>query len=131
MAGSTYGNIFKITTWGESHGKAVGVVVDGCPAGVPLCEEDIQFFLTEESRDSLHTLHSVTKMTRSRFCLVFLKEKLPALLFLWLYTIKIIILLITHRLQNATDRDTLITLLMKNMVSEIIAVADVHQVAKL
>lgn len=44
MAGSTYGNIFKITTWGESHGKAVGVVVDGCPAGVPLCEEDIQFF---------------------------------------------------------------------------------------
>ena len=45
MAGSTYGNIFKITTWGESHGKAVGVVVDGCPAGVPLCEEDIQFFL--------------------------------------------------------------------------------------
>ena len=45
MAGSTYGNIFKITTWGESHGKAVGVVVDGCPAGVPLCEKDIQFFL--------------------------------------------------------------------------------------
>ena len=42
MAGSTYGNIFKITG-GESHGKAVGVVVDGCPAGVPLCEEDIQF----------------------------------------------------------------------------------------
>ena len=29
MAGSTYGNIFKITTWGESHGMAVGVVVDG------------------------------------------------------------------------------------------------------
>lgn len=45
MAGSTYGNIFKITTWGESHGKAVGVVVDGCPAGIDLCEEDIQVFL--------------------------------------------------------------------------------------
>ena len=45
MAGSTYGNIFKITTWGESHGKAVGVVVDGCPAGIELCEDDIQFFL--------------------------------------------------------------------------------------
>lgn len=45
MAGSTYGNIFKITTWGESHGKALGVVVDGCPAGIELCEEDIQFFL--------------------------------------------------------------------------------------
>ena len=44
-SGSTTGNIFKITTWGESHGKAIGVVVDGCPAGLPLCEEDIQVFL--------------------------------------------------------------------------------------
>ena len=33
MAGSTYGNRFKIMTWGESHGEALGVVVDGCPAG--------------------------------------------------------------------------------------------------
>lgn len=45
MAGSTIGNKFTITTWGESHGKALGVVVDGCPAGLPLCEEDIQIFL--------------------------------------------------------------------------------------
>ncbi len=45
MSGSTYGTIFRITTWGESHGKAIGVVVDGCPAGVVLCEEDIQKFL--------------------------------------------------------------------------------------
>lgn len=45
MAGSTYGNIFKITTWGESHGKALGVVVDGCPAGLELTEDDIQIFL--------------------------------------------------------------------------------------
>lgn len=45
MSGSTYGNIFKITTWGESHGAAIGVVVDGCPAGLSLCEEDIQKFL--------------------------------------------------------------------------------------
>ena len=44
-AGSTYGNIFKIMTWGESHGQGLGVVVDGCPAGIPLCEEDIQKFL--------------------------------------------------------------------------------------
>jgi len=45
MAGSTYGQIFQITTWGESHGKAVGVVIDGCPAGLPLTEEDIQQLL--------------------------------------------------------------------------------------
>ena len=45
MAGSTLGTIFRITTWGESHGKALGVVVDGCPAGLPLTEEDIQIYL--------------------------------------------------------------------------------------
>lgn len=45
MAGSTFGNIFKITTWGESHGKGLGAVVDGCPAGLELCEDDIQRFL--------------------------------------------------------------------------------------
>ena len=45
MAGSTYGSYFRITTWGESHGKGVGVVVDGCPAGLPLCEENIQKYL--------------------------------------------------------------------------------------
>lgn len=45
MAGSTFGTLFKITTWGESHGKALGVVIDGCPAGLPLCEEDVQIYL--------------------------------------------------------------------------------------
>ena len=45
MAGSTYGTIFKITTWGESHGKGIGVVVDGCPAGLALNEDDIQSYL--------------------------------------------------------------------------------------
>ena len=45
MAGSSFGSIFRITTWGESHGVGLGVVVDGCPAGLPLCEEDIQIFL--------------------------------------------------------------------------------------
>ena len=42
MSGNTFGTIFRITTWGESHGRAVGVVVDGCPAGLALAEEDIQ-----------------------------------------------------------------------------------------
>ena len=45
MAGSSFGNLFKITTWGESHGKGIGVVVDGCPAGLELCEDDIQKYL--------------------------------------------------------------------------------------
>ncbi len=45
MAGSTFGNIFKITTWGESHGRGIGVVVDGAPAGLALDEADIQKYL--------------------------------------------------------------------------------------
>lgn len=46
-AGSTFGNIFKIMTWGESHGEGVGVVVDGCPAGISLTPEDIQIQLNK------------------------------------------------------------------------------------
>lgn len=42
MSGSTYGNIFKVSTFGESHGKALGVIIDGCPAGIRLSAEDIQ-----------------------------------------------------------------------------------------
>ena len=42
MAGSSTGTIFTVTTWGESHGPATGVVVDGCPAGIALSEADIR-----------------------------------------------------------------------------------------
>jgi len=42
MSGSTFGKLFKIATWGESHGEGIGVVVDGCPSGLALKEADIQ-----------------------------------------------------------------------------------------
>lgn len=45
MASNSFGNIFKITTWGESHGKAIGVVIDGCPAGLEIDEDDINIAL--------------------------------------------------------------------------------------
>ena len=45
MSGSSFGKIFRITTWGESHGPGIGVVIDGCPAGLALCEDHIQKFL--------------------------------------------------------------------------------------
>ena len=45
MAGSSWGTLLRMTTWGESHGSGLGAVVDGCPAGLPLCEEDIQRYL--------------------------------------------------------------------------------------
>lgn len=42
MPGNTFGQVFRLTTWGESHGPAVGCVVDGCPAGLEISEADIQ-----------------------------------------------------------------------------------------
>ena len=42
MPGSTFGGLFRVSTWGESHGKGVGVVIDGCPPGIPLDESLIQ-----------------------------------------------------------------------------------------
>ncbi len=42
MPGNTFGHLFRVTTWGESHGRALGVVVDGCPAGISLSAADIQ-----------------------------------------------------------------------------------------
>ena len=45
MNQSTFGTRFRVTTWGESHGPALGAVIDGCPAGLALCGEDIQAYL--------------------------------------------------------------------------------------
>ncbi len=45
MSHNTFGHLFRVTTWGESHGPALGCVVDGCPPGIPLTEADIQPWL--------------------------------------------------------------------------------------
>src|SRR4051794_5248094 len=42
MIGNTFGKLFRVTTFGESHGKALGCIIDGCPANFEICEEDIQ-----------------------------------------------------------------------------------------
>ncbi|HDD36796.1 MAG TPA: chorismate synthase, partial [Archaeoglobus veneficus] len=42
MVGNTFGYVFRLTSYGESHGKAVGCIIDGCPANLELSEEDIQ-----------------------------------------------------------------------------------------
>ena len=69
MSGSVYGTIFKISTWGESHGSGVGVVVDGCPAGLLLNEEDIQKYLDRRKPGP------EAKGIRQRSCPAFLREK--------------------------------------------------------
>ncbi len=45
MSYNSFGQMFRITTWGESHGPAIGCVVDGCPPNLPLTEKDIQVYL--------------------------------------------------------------------------------------
>ena len=45
MSHNTFGHLFRVTTWGESHGPAIGCVVDGCPPGIALAEADLQIYL--------------------------------------------------------------------------------------
>lgn len=45
MSHNTFGHLFRVTTWGESHGPAIGAIVDGCPPGIPLDDSDIQVHL--------------------------------------------------------------------------------------
>jgi len=59
MSGNTIGSIFRVTTWGESHGKALGAVVDGCPSGLNLDEADIQQALDRRRPSS--TVSSTTR----------------------------------------------------------------------
>jgi chorismate synthase len=42
MSGNTFGKLFTVTTFGESHGLALGCIIDGCPPGMALCEADLQ-----------------------------------------------------------------------------------------
>lgn len=58
MAGNTFGIVFRFTTWGESHGPAIGAVLDGCPSLIDLCEDDIQPYLDlRKPGTSKHTTH--------------------------------------------------------------------------
>ncbi|OQW57822.1 MAG: chorismate synthase [Proteobacteria bacterium HN_bin10] len=52
MSHNTFGHLFRVTTWGESHGPAIGCVVDGCPPGLPLSAADIQFWLNRRAPGS-------------------------------------------------------------------------------
>ncbi len=47
MSFNTFGKIFRFTTWGESHGPAIGCIVDGCPPNIPISERDIQIELNK------------------------------------------------------------------------------------
>jgi chorismate synthase len=54
LSHNTYGHLFRVTTWGESHGPAIGCVIDGCPPRLPLSEEDIQPWLDRRRPGQSH-----------------------------------------------------------------------------
>ncbi len=49
MSHNTFGHLFRITTWGESHGPSIGCIIDGCPPGIPITQEEIQHQLNRRS----------------------------------------------------------------------------------
>ena len=66
MSHNTFGSIFKFTTWGESHGKAIGCVVDGTPPMIELLEKDIQLWLDKRRPCLLYTSPSPRDLSTSR-----------------------------------------------------------------
>jgi len=76
--GNTLGKNFKITSFGESHGKCVGIVIDGCPSGLPLTEKDIQSELDKRKRIGKSRPLKGPKKTRWTFSPAFSRDKRPA-----------------------------------------------------
>ena len=68
MSFNTFGHLFRVTTFGESHGIAIGCVVDGCPPLLPLTNEDIQLDLDRRRPASRASPPSARKRMRSRSC---------------------------------------------------------------
>ena len=125
MSGSTFGTLFRVTTWGESHGPGVGVVIDGCPAGIPLSEQDIQQFLDRRKpgqskyttkrneSDSVEILSGVFEGTTTGTPILFscgIRISVPEIMGI---------------LRHLIVRDTQITALIRNMVSVITVAVDV------
>ena len=65
MSFNTFGHLFRVTTFGESHGPAIGCVVDGCPPRIPLTEADIQPYL-DKRRPGPVPLHHATARARRK-----------------------------------------------------------------
>ena len=76
MSFNTFGKMFRFTTWGESHGPAIGCVVDGCPPNIKLSEKDIQVELNKENLVNQNLLLKEKRMILFKYYLAFLRTKL-------------------------------------------------------
>ena len=124
MSFNTFGKIFRFTTWGESHGPAIGCVIDGCPPNIPLSEKDIQ-------KDMDRRRPGQSKFTTQR------KESDKAIILSGVFEgrttgtpISIIIYNEDKRSRDyetikiSLGQDTLIILILKNMEYEILEVVE-------
>ena len=75
MTGNTFGKIFKITTWGESHGVGLGCIIDGVPADIRLDEKYIQTFLDKRKPGQSKFTTNEKKTTKWKSSQVCLMEK--------------------------------------------------------
>ena len=82
MSFNTFGKLFRFTTWGESHGPAIGCIVDGCPPNISIKEQDIQIELDKRKPGQSKFTTQEKKMIKFKFCQECLKVKLLELLFL-------------------------------------------------
>ena len=77
MSGNTFGKLFKLTTFGESHGEAIGGIIDGCPAGIHIDFEAIKNRnATKKTWTIVQLLLNEKKKMKYNFYQEFLKEKL-------------------------------------------------------
>ena len=75
MSFNTFGKLFRFSTWGESHGPAIGCVVDGCPPNISIKEQDIQIELDKRKPGQSKFTTQRKKMTKFKFYQVCLREK--------------------------------------------------------
>ena len=69
MTGSTFGKLFKVSTWGESHGEALGCIIEGVPPKIKITEKFIQKFLERRKPGQSSILHKEKKVIKLKFYL--------------------------------------------------------------
>ena len=131
MSFNTFGKIFRFTTWGESHGPAIGCVIDGCPPNIPLTEKDIQIDLDRRRPGQSKFTTQRKSLIKLLFYQVSLKEELQEHLFQLLSIMRIKNLGIMSQLKVNSDLDMLIILILKNMEFVILEVVVVSLQEKL
>ena len=75
MSFNTFGKIFRFTTWGESHGPAIGCIVDGCPPNIALSQKDIQKDMNRDALENQSSHLREKNLMKWKFYLVSFKEK--------------------------------------------------------